>query len=71
MSALLPKATKSFTDGQLFAPHRTSTLAADPDSHGGMELTFRRIIVYPDGHQHIEGKTPKQLPPPDDTNDIK
>ena len=27
-----------------------------------MELTFRRIIVYPDGHQHIEGKTPKQLP---------
>ena len=37
-----------------------------PDSDGGKDavLTFRRVIVYPDGHEHVEGETPKQLPAP-------
>jgi hypothetical protein len=60
-------------------------LATDPNSDGGVgvALVFRREIVYPNGHVHIEGVTPKQLPSPashtlpsqsnstDDTNDIK
>jgi hypothetical protein len=41
-------------------------LAADADSNGGAELkmTFTRRIVFPDGRVHVEGETPKQLPPP-------
>jgi hypothetical protein len=27
-------------------------------------MVFERHIVWPDGHREIEGKTPKQLPPP-------
>jgi hypothetical protein len=30
-------------------------------------MTFRRIIVYPNGHEHIEGVTPKALPAPSHT----
>jgi hypothetical protein len=43
-----------------------AVLAADADSNGGAELkmTFTRRIVYPNGHVHIEGVTPKQLPAP-------
>ncbi|MFZ2079480.1 MAG: hypothetical protein WAV38_23095, partial [Xanthobacteraceae bacterium] len=39
-----------------------TTLA--PDSSGGDDktITFTRIIVGVDGHRHIEGVTPKQLP---------
>jgi hypothetical protein len=42
-----------------------TTLAAS-ESDGGLatKLTFERVIVYPDGHRHIEGVTPKQLPAP-------
>jgi hypothetical protein len=42
-----------------------TTLQAS-DSTGGAELkmTFTRRIVYPNGHVHIEGQTPKQLPAP-------
>jgi hypothetical protein len=29
-----------------------------------LELRFTRVIVYPDGHKHIDGVTPKQLPSP-------
>jgi hypothetical protein len=43
-----------------------AVLAADADSKGGAELrmTFTRRIVYPNGPVHVEGQTPKQLPPP-------
>jgi hypothetical protein len=41
------------------------TTLQTPDSSGGdLALTFTRVIVMPDGHRHIEGVTPKQLPPP-------
>jgi hypothetical protein len=43
-----------------------STIAAD-ESNGGrmkMKMTFERVVVWPDGHREIEGKTPKQLPAP-------
>jgi hypothetical protein len=37
-----------------------------PESSGGQKaISFERIIVWPDGHREIEGKTPKQLPRPD------
>jgi hypothetical protein len=41
-------------------------LTTDADSNGGegVQLVFRREIVYPNGHVEIEGVTPKQLPPP-------
>jgi hypothetical protein len=42
-------------------PH---TIGADPESGGGAGIEFTRIIVMPDGHRHIEGKTPLQLPSP-------
>jgi hypothetical protein len=42
-----------------------SVLAADTESNGGSQvITFQRVIVMPDGQRWIEGKTPKQLPPP-------
>jgi hypothetical protein len=42
-----------------------TTLAADESNGGaGLEVTFRRIIVYPGGREEIEGVTPKQLPAP-------
>jgi hypothetical protein len=46
-------------------PH---TLSADESNGGvGVQLVFRREIVYPNGHVEIEGVTPKALPAPDDT----
>jgi hypothetical protein len=42
-------------------PH---TIGADPESGGGAGIEFTRIIVMPDGHRHIEGKTPLQIAPP-------
>jgi hypothetical protein len=59
-----------------------STLQASESDGGNMQITFRRILVYPGGREQIEGVTPKQLPalshtlpsstdPTDDTNDIK
>ena len=43
-----------------------TTLAADPDSHGGnVEIRFVREIVHPGGHREIEGVTPRSLPAPD------
>jgi len=60
-----------------------STLASESDGGVGVQLVFRREIVYPNGHVEIEGVTPKALPSPDaprmlpssndqaaDTNDI-
>jgi hypothetical protein len=37
-----------------------------PESTGGKAqgITFKRVIVWPDGRKEIEGKTPKQLPAP-------
>jgi putative tryptophan/tyrosine transport system substrate-binding protein len=41
------------------------TTLQGPESDGGSNvITFQRIIVWPDGHREIEGKTPKQLPAP-------
>ena len=43
-------------------PH---TIAPASESDGGNKYTFTRIIVGVDGHRHIEGVTPKQLPAPE------
>jgi len=42
------------------------TTLSTSESNGGpnVELRFVREIVYPDGHRHIEGVTPKQLTGP-------
>ena len=49
----------------LLAKVLPSTIAAsDSDGGAGVQFTFRRIIVYPNGHEHVEGVTPKQLPAP-------
>ena len=41
------------------------TTLQGPESDGGPTIiTFRRVIVMPDGHKYIEGVTPKQLPAP-------
>jgi hypothetical protein len=36
------------------------------ESHGGVsaQVIFKRVIVYPNGHEHVEGVTPKRLPAP-------
>src|SRR6516165_4577040 len=49
-----------------------STLAADAESTGGLgvQLVFRREIVYPNGHVEIEGVTPKALPAPDTSHTL-
>jgi hypothetical protein len=42
-----------------------TTLAADESGGGrGVQMTFQRVIVWPDGHREIEGVTPKALPAP-------
>ena len=43
------------------------TTLSTPESDGGVgvQLVFRREIVYPNGHVEIEGVTPKSLPAPD------
>jgi hypothetical protein len=47
-----------------------TTLTAESDGGGvGVQLVFRREIVYPNGHVEIEGMTPKALPPPDPVPD--
>jgi hypothetical protein len=61
-----------------------TTLTSESDGGVGVQLVFRREIVYPNGHVEIEGVTPKALPvpdashmlpsqsdPADDANDIK
>jgi uncharacterized protein DUF5681 len=44
-------------------------LATDADSAGGagVQLVFRREIVWPDGRVEVQGVSPKALPPPDPT----
>ena len=42
-----------------------TTLSADESNGGtGVQLVFRREIVWPDGRVEVEGTTPKALPPP-------
>lgn len=41
-----------------------TTLHAQDDGHSKTVITFKRIIVHPNGHQEIEGVTPKALPAP-------
>jgi hypothetical protein len=55
-----------------------TTLQADESNGGGpATITFQRVIVYPDGHKHIEGVTPKQITaashtlPSDDVIDVE
>jgi hypothetical protein len=44
-------------------PH---TLSADESNGGlGVKVSFKRIIVFPDGRREVEGVTPKSLPAPD------
>jgi hypothetical protein len=38
-----------------------STIAAADSDGGPATITFERVIVMPDGHRHIEGKTPFQI----------
>jgi hypothetical protein len=42
----------------------TTLAASESDGGAGVKFEFRRIIVYPDGHEHVEGMTPKLLPSP-------
>jgi hypothetical protein len=42
-------------------PH---TIAPASESDGGGRIEFTRVIVMPDGHRHIEGKTPLRLASP-------
>ena len=45
-----------------------TTLGTDESNGGlGVQMTFRRVIVWPDGREEVEGVTPKALPPPDPT----
>jgi hypothetical protein len=51
----------------LLAKILPTQLAADADSNGGagVQIEFRRIVVYPGGREEIEGVSPKSLPAPD------
>jgi hypothetical protein len=41
-------------------PH---TLSTDESNRGvGVQMTFQRVIVWPDGRREVEGVTPKSLP---------
>jgi hypothetical protein len=52
--------------GALEAKVLPTTLAADNSNGGlGVQLVFRREIVWPDGRCEVEGVTPKALPAPD------
>ena len=54
------------------SPERSvETLAADESNGGlGVKMTFRRVIVWPDGRKEVEGMTsPKALPVPDGDKD--
>jgi hypothetical protein len=42
----------------------TTLQASDSDGGADLKLTFVRKIVWPNGHEHIEGVTPKALPAP-------
>src|SRR5262249_17883012 len=44
-------------------PH-TLAAASDSDGGAGVQMTFRRVIVWPGGREEVEGVTPKQLPAP-------
>src|SRR5262249_11070270 len=46
----------------------TTLNTSETDGGAGLEIRFVREIVYPGGHKHIEGVTPKSLPPPDASN---
>jgi hypothetical protein len=43
----------------------TQLAASDSDGGLGVQLVFRREIVWPDGRKEIERVTPKTLPAPD------
>jgi hypothetical protein len=61
----------------------TTLQASDSDGGASLQMTFRRVIVYPGGREEIEEVTPKQIAPPAshalpsdepvaaETNDIK
>src|SRR5262249_1354132 len=42
-----------------------TTLSSDESNGGlGVQMTFRRVIVWPDVREEVEGVTPKALPAP-------
>jgi len=49
----------------LLAKVLPTTLSADESTGGaGVQMTFQRVIVWPDGRREVEGLTPKALPAP-------
>jgi hypothetical protein len=42
----------------------TTLQASDSDGGASLQMTLRRVIVYPGGREEIEGVTPKQIAPP-------
>ena len=56
-----------------FARPHTLVAASESDGGLGVQLVFRREIVWPDGRKEIEGVTPKALPvpEPDETKAIE
>ena len=46
-----------------------TTLTAETSGGVGVQLVFRREIVWPGGRTEIEGVTPKALPAPDASDD--
>ena len=46
----------------------TTLNTSETDGGAGLEIRFVREIVYPGGHKHIEGATPKSLPAPDSSH---
>jgi hypothetical protein len=43
----------------------TTLAASESDGGVGVQVTFQRVIVWPDGRREIEGATPKALPAPE------
>src|SRR6516162_6974528 len=48
----------------------TTLATSESDGGVGVQLVFRREIVYPNGHVEIEGVTPKALPAPDTSHTL-
>jgi hypothetical protein len=42
----------------------TTLSTSDSDGGAGAQITFTRVIVWPDGRREVEGVTPKALPAP-------
>jgi hypothetical protein len=47
----------------------TTLSTSDSDGGASAQITFTRVIVWPDGRREIDGVTPKALPAPDAPTD--